>query len=40
MVKMIEIEIAEDIEIGKGYWKFNTSLLRDKEYTEMIKNTI
>ena len=38
--KMIEIEIAEDIEIGKGYWKFNTSLLRDKEYTEMIKNTI
>ena len=38
--KMIEIEIAESIEIGKGYWKFNTSLLRDKEYTEMIKNTI
>ncbi len=25
---------------GPGYWKFNTTLLRDKNYTDMIKQTI
>jgi hypothetical protein len=25
---------------GPGYWKFNTSLLRDKKYTNLIKETI
>ena len=38
--KMMELEIAEDIELGRGYWKFNTSLLKDNDYTEMIKETI
>lgn len=25
---------------GKGFWKFNSSLLKDKTYVELVKNTI
>ena len=25
---------------GKGYWKFNTSLLKDKEYIELVTSSI
>ena len=25
---------------GKGFWKFNTSLLRDESYVQLVKNTI
>ena len=25
---------------GKGYWKFNNSLLKDKKYTKIVKDTI
>ena len=35
-----EVEITEEIKRGKGYWKFNTSLLKENEYTELIKGTI
>lgn len=27
-------------ERGKGYWKFNNSLLKDKEYIKLVKETI
>ena len=32
--------VSEDIEMGKGYWKFNVSLLKDKTYTDHIKTII
>ena len=25
---------------GKGFWKFNNSLLKDKEYSKIVKDTI
>ena len=25
---------------GKGYWKFNNTLLKDKEYVKIVKNVI
>ena len=28
------------IQTGKGYWKFNNSLLKDKKYNTNIKNII
>ena len=28
------------ITLGKGYWKFNNTLLKDNEYVTLIKNTI
>ena len=28
------------IQMGKGYWKFNNSLLKDNEYIRQIKNVI
>ena len=37
---MVEVEIDEEIKRGKGYWKFNTSLLKDNEYSNLIKGTI
>ena len=30
----------QDNERGKGYWKFNNSLLKDKDYIQSVKNTI
>ena len=35
----IEINLVE-ISRGKGFWKFNTSLLHDKEYVEKVKKEI
>ena len=29
-----------DSERGRGYWKFNNTLLKDKDYVSLIKNTI
>ena len=37
--KMVEVEITEGLELGKGYWKLNTSLLRDENYANLIKET-
>ena len=36
----INIEILGCSKRGKGYWKFNNSLLTDKKYIEIIKNVI
>ncbi len=35
----ITLTISND-KRGKGFWKFNTSLLSDQEYVHIIKNTI
>ena len=37
--KMVWVEIEEGLEIGSGYWKFNVSLLRDKNYANLIRST-
>ena len=38
---IISIEIGKHfIERGKGFWKFNTNLLHDTEYTTKIKSII
>ena len=29
-----------DSEKGRGYWKFNNTLIKDKDYVSLIKNTI
>jgi hypothetical protein len=34
---MVEVEMREDLERGPGYWKFNTSLLKDSAYVERIR---
>ena len=36
----IELELLGTQKRGKGNWKFNNSLLSDKEYLELIKDTI
>ena len=36
---ILEIDFAK-FKRGRGFWKFNCSLLRDSEYVKMIKNTI
>ena len=33
------LKIEEGLKLGKGYWKFNVSLLRDRAYTEEITET-
>jgi len=40
--KMISLEIASEQEElrGPGYWKLNTSVLKEKQYQEMIRKTI
>ena len=38
--KMVELEIGEEIEIGRGYWKFNVSLLKDRAYVGYIRGII
>ena len=38
--RMIALELTEEIKMGRGYWKFNTNLLKDPTYTDMIKNKI
>ena len=35
----IEVNINDSIR-GKGFWKFNTSLLHDQEYVKIVKNEI
>lgn len=30
----------QNIDRGRGYWKFNNSLLKDKKYVQLVKNTI
>ena len=37
--RMVEVEIEEGLELGRGYWKFNVSLLRDSAYRELIRVT-
>ena len=34
--RMVRIEIEEGLELGRGYWKFNVSLLKDSAYVELI----
>jgi len=36
----LKIHILGTTERGKGFWKFNNSLLMEKEYTNMVKNII
>ena len=36
----LTIKIAESIKKGKGFWKFNTSLLKDKKYINEIKTLV
>ena len=38
--RMGELEIDEEIEVGRGYWKFNTSLLKDRTYVELIRTKV
>ena len=38
-VIMIDVDFSKFVK-GKGFWKFNTSLIKDKEYTDLIKTTI
>ena len=35
----LELKV-NDIKRGKPLWKFNNSLLRDKEYAKLVKDTI
>ncbi len=38
---MVTLKIKDTVnKRGPGYWKLNTSLLRDADYLELIKNTI
>lgn len=38
---MIELDISlSKFEKGKGFWKFNNSLLHDKTYVDLIKDTL
>ena len=30
----------QDAERGRGYWKFNNSLLKDKDYIKIVKDAI
>ena len=30
----------QDAELGRGYWKFNNSLLKDKDYIKIVKDAI
>ena len=34
------IKISESIKKGKGFWKFNTSLLKDKKYINELKTLV
>ena len=36
----IEIHKSEEIKKGKGFWKFNSSFLKDINYVILIKNRI
>ena len=36
---ILKLKLQEN-ERGRGYWKFNNTLLKDKKYIEEIKNTI
>ena len=37
--RMVRIEVEEGLDLGRGYWKFNVSLLRDSAYVELIRET-
>ena len=36
----LTIKISESVKKGKGLWKFNTSLLKDKKYINEIKTLV
>ena len=36
----LNIKLLEGQEKGKGFWKFNNSLLKDKDYMKKVKETI
>ena len=36
----ITLDLLDTLKRGKGYWKFNNDLLNDKDYVELIKDTI
>ena len=36
----LELSIAKSVQRGKGTWKFNNNLLKDKQYVNLIKDTI
>ena len=36
---LLEIDFSK-FERGRGFWKFNTSLLKDKTFVELVNNTI
>ncbi len=38
--KAVVTSFRDDIERGKGYWKFNAKLLEDKKFQTMIRNII
>ena len=38
--RMGEVVVREGIEQGRGYWKFNVSLLKDRTYVELIRGII
>ena len=35
-----EVELSGGIEPGRGYWKFNVSLLKDRTYVELVRGII
>ena len=37
---LLDIILDYNIERGKGYWKFNNTLLKDNNYIKMVKETI
>jgi hypothetical protein len=37
--RIVEVEVREALERGPGYWKLNTSLLKDSAYAELIRET-
>ena len=38
-LKGIDLDVKH-IEPGKGFWKFNSSILQDQEYGTLVKNEI
>ena len=37
---ILDLILDFDVERGKGYWKFNNSLLKDIDYIKIVKETI
>jgi hypothetical protein len=38
--KVVKVKIEKEIEVGRGTWMFNTSLLKDEVYTNEVPNII